>query len=164
MVLTMVQFSTSKLEEYLRNPGQFIDDLATLEESQTGNSLYLDKSWEAIHYILTGKKIGGGTTAIEKTIYSEQFFDEEQDLGMGPASYLTADQVKQINLLLEKLDDNYLKEKYQPQEMTNIGIYPSFWDKNSDLFEYVSENFQQLKNFYRDAASKNNAVASYLGW
>jgi len=162
MVLSMVQFSAQKLQEYINNPENFEKDLNALEENETNQSLYLDKSWEAIHYLLTGTKIGSGAKPLASVIYSEQFFDEEQDLGMGPASYLTAEQVLEVSNILDKLDDSYVKEKYKPIEMTNIGIYPSFWDKDPTLLDYVSDNFQKLKDFYREAASKNHAIASYL--
>lgn len=135
MVLTMVQFPTQKFQEYIDNPENFEKDLMILEENQIDQSLYLDKSWEAIHYILNGTKIGSGAKPLSLTIYSEQFFDEEQDLGMGPASYLTAEQVKEINSNLEHLDNNYLSERYKPTEMTSIGIYPRFWYKDPTLFD-----------------------------
>ena len=162
MVFSMVQFPSDKLQEYLDNPESFEKDLMTLEDDKANSSLYLDKSWEAIHFILTGTKIGSGAKPLSLAIYSEQFFDEEQDLGMGPASYLSPEQVKEISNILDKLDEAYLKEKYKPLEMTNIGVYPNFWDKDPTLFDYVADNFQQLKAFYRDAASKNFAIASYM--
>jgi hypothetical protein len=162
MVFSMVQFPSDKLQEYIDNPENFEKDLMTLVENQANPSLYLDKSWEAIHYILTGTKIGSGVKPLSLVIYSEQFFDEEQNLGMGPASYLTAEQVKEIDYILEKLDDTFLKEKYKPLEMVKFGVYPNFWDKDPTLFDYVADNFQKLKDFYKDAASKSHAIASYM--
>ncbi len=163
MVFTMVQFPGEKLQEYINRPEHFERELMTLQGNQTGQSLCLDKSWDAIHYILTGAKLGSGERPLALIIYSEQFFDEEQDLGMGPASYLTPDQVKEISNILDKLDNSYIKQKYSAVEMTKIGVYPGFWDKDPSLFDYVSDNFNELKNFYRNAATKNHAIASYMG-
>ena len=163
MVLSIVQFPASKLEAYIENPQKFEDDLESLENDKNDQPVYLDKSWEAVHFILTGNKIGNGGPPLSWAVYGEQFFDEEQDLGMGPASYLSSDQVKEINSILDGLDESFLKEKYNPEKMDQIGIYPRFWRQDSTLIDYVSDNFEKLKSFYSDAAAKGNAVASYLG-
>ena len=164
MVITMVQFPKTKLDEYLNQPENFEKDLNKLESNSIDKSLYLDKSWEGIHFILTGKRIGEGDEPLALTIYGNQFFDEEQELGMGPASYLTPEQVKDISNRLADFDRNKLMERYTPRKMDQIGIYPVFWSKNSDeLFEYIFENFSALQIFFKDAASKEHAIASYLG-
>ena len=162
MVLSIVQFSATKLEEYIDNPQKFEDDLGSLEKNKNDMPVYLDKSWEAVHFILTGNKIGNGEPPLSLAVYGEQFFDEKQDLGMGPASYLSSDQVKEINSILDGLDESFLKERYNPEKMDQIGIYPQFWRQGPTLIDYVSDNFKKLKRFYKDAALKGNAVASYL--
>jgi hypothetical protein len=172
MVLSLIQFTPQKLQDYLRNPEHFEKDLTNLEENNDDQSCYLDKAWEAIHYILTGTRIGGvlltGTKRLNskeplsKAIYSEQFFDQEQNLGVGPASYLTADQVSEINTIISKMDSSFVKQHYHPSDMNEMGIYPTFWNDDPSLFDYVNDSFNKLKTFYADAASKGNAVASYL--
>lgn len=163
MVLEIVQFSASNLQKYIKNPNSFKSDLRKLSKNEVDKSVYLDKAWEAVHFILTGENLGCGDPPLCKTIYSRQFFDEKQDLGMGPASYLTSEQVKEIYILLEALDDKYVKAKYDPAKMNEVGIYQKPWDNNPMLFDYVIDNFRKLKAFYKDAASKNHAIASYLG-
>jgi hypothetical protein len=163
MVLSIVQFSATKLEEYIDNPQKFENDLGSLEKNKNDIPVYLDKSWEAVHFILTGNKIGNGEPPLSLAVYGLHFFDEGQDLGMGPACYLFPDQVKVINSILEGWDESFVKERYNPEKMDQIGIYPTFWKKDPTLIDYVSDNFKKLKRFYKDAALKGNAVASYLG-
>ena len=163
MILSIVQFSPSKLQEYISDPEKFEFDLGSLEKNETDKSVDLDKSWEAIHFLFTENKIGSGEGLLSQAIYGEQFFDEEQDLGMGPASYLTPEQVKEINSLISNLGEDFLKENYKPEEMDRKGIYPKFWRQDPTLIDYVRHNFFALKKFYKDAAEKGNAIASYLG-
>ncbi len=164
MVVTMVQFSEQKLKEYIAQPQSFENDLPELESSPADKCCSLDKSWEAIHFILTGTNIGKGKQPLSMTVYSEQFFDEEQDLGMGPASYLKPEQVIEISNLLNEFDRTKVQERYDPIRMDEIGIYPTFWSKNPDgLFEYVFETFSELQSFFKDASSKRHSIASYIG-
>ena len=172
MILSLVQFTPQKLQEYLDSPEHFEEDLSNLENSQDDPSCYLDKAWEAVHYLLTRTRIGGflltGTKRpgnqdpLSMAVYSEQFFDQEQDLGLGPASYLTSEQVRQISALISNMESSFIKDRYNPEEMNEMGIYPTFWNNDANLFDYVSDSFNNLKKFYEDAASKGNAVASYL--
>ena len=163
MVLSIVQFSAAKLQEYLDEPDKFEFELRSLEDNKIDKPVYLDKSWEAIHFILTGNKIGSGEPPLSLAVYSEQFFDKEQDLGMGPASYLTPEQVKEMNSWLEMFDDDYVKGRYDITKMNELRIYQHPWSANPVVFEYVLDNFQKLKAFYKEVASKDHAIASYLG-
>src|SRR4030095_549870 len=158
MVLSLLQFSSKKLEEYLESPDLFEKDLSDLENSSDHPSCYLDKAWEAIHYLLTGTRMEGflltGTKrpdtkeVLSLAVYSEQFFDQQQDLGLGPASYLTPDQVRQISNTISKMDSSFVKERYNPKRMNDIGVYPTFWNSDADLFHYVDDSFSKLKTFY----------------
>jgi uncharacterized protein DUF1877 len=173
MILSLVQFTPEKLQDYLENPEHFEKDLPVLENSKDDRSCYLDKAWDAIHYILTGTKMDGylwtGTRRdnnqdpLSMVIYSDQFFDEQQILSIAPASYLTPDQVHDITARILELDSSGVRARYNPSHMQELGIYPGFWSDNPNLFEYVDDSFKRLKEFYADAASKGHAVASYLG-
>lgn len=172
MTLLLVQFSMEKLQDYLKNPQHFENDLPELENSEVNSSCDLDKAWEAIHYLLTGSTIGGflvtgkkrsdNNHPLTQAVYSDQFFDEKQDLGVGPASYLTSEQVKDINNFLQQLDESVLRDRYNPVAMTEIGIYPHFWNDNHFLLDYVVNSFRKFKAFYSEAASKNHSIASYV--
>jgi len=157
----MVSFSQEKLDEYLRDPDLFEHELESLENA---SSLSLDKSWEGIHFLLTGAKLGSGTPPLSLVIYSEQFFDEEQDLGMGPASYLTPAQVRTVSEILLAWDEQELRARFDPVRMNQAEVYPFGWDQEpEEQFAYLRDNFIDLKKFYADAASRGAAIASYIG-
>jgi len=166
MILSMVQFTPEALKRYLANPKSFEDELASLVNGPN-RDLYLDKSWDAINYILTGNThfmLKGeidkkNLSALEMVIYSAQYFDKDQNLGLGPAGYLSADQVKEIDKILQTLDPKFVKQKYNPKQMMELDIYPRIW--NEENLDYVKDYFQELKMFYSDAAAKGNAIASF---
>ena len=161
MIMTLVRLSSAKYQEYIDNPEALENDVDDYLSGDTEDTIDLDKSWEAIHFILTGNNIGNGDGPLAKAVCSDQFFDEEQDLGMGPASYLTPIQVKEVNALLEKIDDNFLKEHFNPAEMSKLEVYPGDWESDPDnQFEYITENFIKLQTFYREAAKNGYAITS----
>ncbi len=168
--LSLLQFPAKKLNEYLNNPELFIKDLGKLENGKVKKSCDLGKAFDAIYYLLNNKKFDGyaatGKLRINEpplslVIYSDQLISKDQDLGMGPASYLYPDQIKEINKQLSVIDITFLKNIYDPQKMNRMKIYPTFW--NEDLFKYIEYTFAEMKNFYNHASQKGNAVASYFG-
>lgn len=155
-------------EEELNN---FINDSKTLENKIYADDCYeaewfldLDKSWDGINYILTGEIIGGlenKPNKLERALFSFQVIDEDQDLGYGPAQYLTSAQVKETFTELEKITDEVLKSKINGSEMNEIGIYPEVWIE-SESQEFLIESFGEFKEFYKKAAENNEAIVVYI--
>lgn len=159
----MLRFSKAKLEAYKAEPSLFEVDASAAEESESG-SLYLDKSWEGIHYLLTGGKVGEGEEPLSLIMFSGQHFDEEQDMGYGPACYLEQEQVAIIAKALSIWDEARFRQRFIPEEMEAAEIYPTGWSNDpEDQFQYLWEYFTQLKTFYSEASQEGQAIASYIG-
>jgi hypothetical protein len=48
--------------------------------------------------------------------------------------------------------------------MNAAEVYPFGWDQEPEKqFAYLRDNFIDLKKFYSDAASRGEAIASYIG-
>jgi hypothetical protein len=125
--------------------------------------VYLDKTWEGILYLLTGKSLAELEDAHPPLIwalFSGQLIDEEQDMGYDPAQYVTVEQVKQIDQALSYITSEELKNRYDGKQMKEKGIYPGIWEEN-DL-DYVRDYFTAMKGFYRQAAQQNKAVITYF--
>ena len=45
--------------------------------------------------------------------------------------------------------------------MNEAEIYPGGWDETESL-DYVLDNFEQLKEFYRSAEKENKAVITFI--
>ncbi len=146
IILTMLQFPNPILEEYLKYPTNFEKDLQSGRTKHFKQAIDTGKAWEAIHYLVTGNRLDImlGKTKIKKTlkplslfIYCDQYFDRKQSLGLGPASYVTPEQVKQIHTILDPLNKEYLKSKFNSIDMKSKKIYPPRMEWNENDFEYV---------------------------
>ena len=161
MIGNLFRVTTKDLEEILKD-SSLLETKVYSEESINANDLLdLDKSWEAIFYLLTGHciaEIEDAKPPLSWTLFSGQIVDEEQDMGYGPAHYIDADQVKLLNKEIT-MDD--LRQKYSGKQMDEVGIYPEIWNEAESL-DYLIDYFGQLKEFYRTAENENKAVITFV--
>lgn len=164
MIGNLFRVTTKDLDEIL-NDSSILENKVYSEESSNANDLLdIDKSWEAIFYLLTGypvAEIDNVNTPLSWILFSGQVIDEEQNMGYGPAQYITSEQVKQLNIELKKFTRKYLQQKYDGKKMNEAGIYPQIWDEEESL-EYALDNFELLKEFYQTAERENKAVITFI--
>jgi hypothetical protein len=123
----------------------------------------LDKAWHGIHYMLTQTAwegdeplnflVGGGSQV------------GNVEVGYGPARAFSADEVKAICAALGPLDSDFLRARFNPQEMMKLDIYPSIWDRDpadDDTFGHCAEHFESLKAFIEQTATRNMGLVVYL--
>ncbi len=163
MVGSIIRVSQDELNSFIEN-SELLENKIYDEESDDDDSLLeLDKLWEGIQYLLSGK----GMEEIEepniltRAFFSFQVLDEEQDLGYGPAQYLTADQVKETSIELQKIDISKLKNNTNGEVMVAKGIYPEIWT-DSEAMEYLFDIFNDFIGFYKKASAKNEAILSFI--
>ncbi|MCI5058430.1 MAG: YfbM family protein [Flavobacteriales bacterium] len=164
MIGNVIRVSHEELNSFL-NDSELLEKKIYAEESYEAEwFLDLDKSWDGINYILTGEVIGGlesEPNELQRALFSFQIINEEQDLGYGPAQYLSPSQVKETYSELEKITDDILKSKINPSEMTEMGIYPEIWTE-SESQEFLIDSFKEFKEFYKMASENNEAIITYL--
>ncbi len=118
--------------------------------------LNLDKSWHGIHFLLTGKTDEAppplGNAILGGTEIGE-------DLGYGPARYLTPDQVREAAQALSAITSEDFARRFDPQTIRQAGVYALENDATAD---YCVQYFEKLVAYYRDAAAKGNAMLLYL--
>src|SRR5687768_16999207 len=132
MIGNLFRVTTKDLEEILKDSSLLENKVYSEESVNLEDLLDLDKSWEGIFYLLTGCGIDDIEQAkppLSWTLFSGQIVDEEQDMGYGPAHYLHADQVKQLNSELDKITIDDIRQKYNGKQMNAVGIYPEVWDE-----------------------------------
>ncbi len=123
----------------------------------------LDKAWHGIHFILTGTDweveepwcylVTGGETI------------GDVDVGYGPARALWAEDVRKFAESLEKIDTKKLRERFDPQKMMELDIYPTIWDRDpveDDTLGYLIEYFHILRSFVKRAAEKGKGLIIYI--
>jgi hypothetical protein len=164
MIGNLFRVTPKDLEEILKDSSQLENKVDSEDSDSMNDLLGIDKSWEAIFYLLTGHpvaEIEDAKPPLSWALFSGQIVDEEQDMGYGPAHYLTSEQVKQLNKELDMITSDHLRRKYDGKKMNAAGIYPQVWDEPESL-DYVLDNFEQLKAFYKTAERENKAVITFI--
>ena len=162
MIMYLLRISKQELESYIDKPELFLENRV-----DDAYSMDIDKAWGGILYLLTGKAFASGSPedevdSLNRIFFSAQLFDEDMDVGYGPAHYLTPEQVAGINRKIASLTEADLKSHYDPEAMNKEKkLYPSL-DWNEKIFDYLYFHFQALQSFFATAASKGEAIVTFL--
>ena len=162
MIMYLLRISKQELESYIDKPDLFLENRV-----DDAYSMDIDKAWGGILYLLTGKAFASGSPedevdSLNRIFFSAQFFDEDMDVGYGPAHYLTPEQVAGIHRKITSLTEADLKARYDTEAMNEEEeLYPSL-DWNEKDFEYLYSHFQALQSFFATAASRGEAIVTFL--
>ncbi|MCS3531612.1 YfbM family protein [Chryseobacterium sp. JUb7] len=96
MIGNLLRVTKSELQEYLKN-SSLLEEKIYDDETENENLVDIDKSWDGIIYLLTEQSLATAEHNLVKVLFSGQLISEEQDLGYGPAHYLTPEQVAELN-------------------------------------------------------------------
>ncbi len=135
-------------------------DILDLDED---NSLMIDidKSWQAIHYLLC-EDIDEGDLPMGYVVplLEDNLMDCDLDYG---AYYLNNDQVGVALDYLNTLDDETLKELYDFNAMVIAEIYPIVDDEDQDEFyDYIYDYLQNIKMFYQEVVARKMGIIFYV--
>lgn len=121
--------------------------------------LSIDKSWDGIHFLLTGKVTG---EKFDQTDPSELIIagwgEWGSDVGYGPSRFVAPKEVTQLAQFLSTLKDESLIKRFDPAKMNKRGVYPDGIWHEEGILDWLLEYYHQIKDFYRDAAKEGNAV------
>lgn len=123
----------------------------------------LADTWGALTFMLGGDNTGipKKDVLLSQAALGAEIIDEEYEMGMTPALYLTPEQVAQLAAEIAALGDEELLGRYQPDEMEDI--YPCEWPEDGEeTLEWLLQYFHALQAFYAEQARKGHAVISYL--
>jgi len=143
-ILTRLLQDPDELEEYVEETGIGGGSL------DPGTALEVEKTWHALHYLLTGKT-GTSAPPLDFIIRGGEKFD-----GREGASAFTAEQVAEIHHALEPLEVDALRARFDKKAMQKARIYPDIW-RHPDAEEFLEttlENFETLKAFMQKAANE----------
>ena len=158
MTASFASITPAELEE-LRCDASSASDLLfeRVAADNLASGVDIDKSWAAIHFMLTGSQWGGAEPELLPVMGGTEI---GADIGYGPARYLTPAQVEAAHGVLNALPSAELKKRFIPAKLEEADIYPSgIWlDEGTDGFEYIEHWYEQLRQFYAAAARNGNAV------
>ncbi|WP_251040580.1 YfbM family protein [Chryseobacterium sp. ISL-6] len=160
MIGNLLRVKESELENYLKDSSLLLDRINN-HDTEDANLVDIDKAWDGIIFLLTGQSIiNSNNHPLSKILFSEQIIDEVQDLGYGPAHYLTPSQVSELNTQISVITANSLKPNFDPAKMTEV--YPSVWEEEDGAFEYLVDGFSVVQKTYAEAAKNGEAMITFL--
>ena len=163
MIGMFLQITPATLEEILNDSAvleNIIDELIT---DYGTDMIDVDKAWDGIHFLLTGNSLDTEPAhPLRSAILGTYTVDENQDLGYGPANYLPPAEVREMYESIEDIGKEDLKKHYNGKRMDALEVYPGIWSDEAVGFDYLWHHFEKLKEFYQDAATKENAVVMFI--
>ncbi len=127
-----------------------------LQGGSDENGLNLEKSWHVLHYLLTGKAEEAPAPLGNAILGGTEIGG---DLGYGPARFLTPPQVREVAAALAPISSDDLAKRFNLEAMMAARIYPV---RDESELELAQECFQQLSQYYADAAAAGNAMLLYV--
>jgi hypothetical protein len=161
MCACFASLDSMTLARLQQDPAQIHNFLAAGNDAGS-DVLDIDKAWHGIHYLLTGSAEGGEGPLAAAIFGGEEIGD---DVGYGPARFLSPSDVKVIHAALAAVGTDGLASRYAPQEMASEGIYPdAIWvqDEKASL-EYLLEHFKLMLDFYAKAAARGHGLMLWVG-
>ena len=120
----------------------------------------LDKAWHAIHFLLNGQT-WEGTGPLYDAVLGGEVLGRE-DVGYGPARFLTPEEVKVTATALDEVSVSDLVGRFDARQLNENDIYPQHWTGEDIDLRYITDNFVRLVRFFRLAARLDDAMLLYI--
>jgi hypothetical protein len=120
----------------------------------------LNKAWHAIHFALTGSRLGGAEPL--NFLVSEGTPVGEVDVGFGPARVLTSDQVRQIADALASIEPDDVAARVDQKKFDEEVIYPGNWQRNGIGVDYVVTNYRDMRALIGRLAEQGQGMVLYI--
>jgi hypothetical protein len=126
--------------------------------------LDIDRSWEAIHYLLCGD-ISDGAPPLGYVVPLTS--DNGIDFGSFGAFSLRAEQVAKALQAMSELDETQLRLRYDFPTMVKDEVYPLDPDTISDedreeFFAYMLQYFNEIRRFYSQTVAEGKGLIFYI--
>jgi len=152
-----------RLPELLADPAQISDDLFPNDDVERYPTLTVEKTWNAIEFILDRLAEAGQIPWIGPLTEGEKTGAE---FHYGDCWYRTSDQVREISNAISGLSKEDLREAYLPELMAANNVYPDIWGNEVEKernFEYVWHWYKDMVEFYQAAATSGDGMLLHLG-
>lgn len=127
------------------------------------DTIDLDKAWHGIHFMLTGTA-WEGTPPLNFLMHGGVEIGDVE-VGYGPARGMTAAEVKAVAGALARIDEAFMRARFDPAQMMQLDIYPGIWDRDpaeDDTLGYCMEYFSELRAFVMRAAERGAGLVISL--
>lgn len=141
-----------------------LDDVEEAQEDVNVEICDIDKIWDALHFLLTGKS---ASEPIEDDVISEaivgHFNIYEEDYIVGTKS----DRVKEIAKALQEIDFEAYLNEFEMSAFRQKEIYPNIWEYEEEadkIKDELRDSFESLKKFYEKIAEQEKAEEWRKAW
>ena len=166
MIGNLLRVTEAELNSYLKNSGLLEERIyRDFDENDIDEAMVdLDKAWNVLAFLLGNTATEYEDEPLAQLIFGRHTLDEDQDVGYGPARYLTVAEVQELHQALSQLSDAEIKKRFSPAQCEANDIYPSFWveEDAADLWEYIQDYLTTLRTTYQLAAERKEAMITYL--
>ena len=137
------------------------DDVEEAQENENVEICDIDKMWDALHFLLTGKSAG---ESVEDNVISEAIVGQFNISGEEIEEFISgtkSDRVKEIAKALHELDFETYIDKFDMNAFHQNDIYPNIWeyeDEADEIKDDLRTSFESLKKFYEKMAAQESAV------
>jgi len=160
MIAGLASIPPDRLEALQAAPDTLDEIVFAQDEQERERQIDLDKAWHGIHFLLTGKAWGGEGPLAWAVVGGHEIGD---DIGYGPARFLTPEQVGQVAAALAAVTGDEFARRYDPAAMEKQQIYPGIWEREGDEgLAWLRHYLPVLGRFYADAAGRGDAVLLWL--
>jgi len=129
-------------------------------DASARDGVVLNKAWHAIHFALTGSRLGGDEPL--NFLVSEGTPVGEVDVGFGPARVLTSDTVRAIAGRLAEISPDDIAARVDLRELDEHQIYPGNWQRDGLSVDYVVTNYREMRNFIARLADRGDGLVLYV--
>jgi hypothetical protein len=159
MIGNLRPVSDADLERLLADPAAITRFLYGSEADRTEH-ITLDQAWHAIHFALTGSRLGGDAPL--NFLVDEGTPIGEVDVGYGPARLLTSAQVRQLAEALASIGPEELRRRIDVKELDEQAIYPGHWQRNGYTADWVVTTYADMRAFIFRAAERGQGLILYI--
>ena len=123
--------------------------------------LDIDKSWQAVHYLLCGSiDDGEPPMGYVVPIRDDNFIESGMEFG---AFFADLEQVREAAEYLDSLGEDKLNSMFDFSAMLADEVYPIMDENDEDgFFEYLCGYIEEIRKFYKEAAKRGCAVIFYV--
>ncbi|EUJ31152.1 YfbM family protein [Listeria cornellensis] len=131
------------------------------------NLLDIDKAWDCIHFVLTGK---GMVDLVEPELEISPMYQivmggqeiSDEDIGYGSARYLTPTEVKVCHQSIKDITEYDFKTRVTAEQLVEHQIYPLSDQVDEDFMPYAYEHFRDLQVFFEQADTEEKYMLLYI--
>lgn len=151
--------SDSEIEHLLSRPAEITRFLYGAE-ADGRERVVLNKAWHAIHFVLTGSRLGGDEPL--NFLLSEGTAVGQVDVGYGPARVLTSNQVRDIAGALTKIEPADVATRIDLRKLDEEMIYPGNWQRDGIGADYVVSSYRHMRELIVRLADQGLGMVLYI--